>query len=106
MTDWCSRMRLPMWEHQSREWEHRDAKARMRKWQMRTGKTKTSIDEACYWHETDQIDGVIVFGPNNVHLNWARKEVPKHVWDGVEYRSLAWNTSESHKLAWCRWFDN
>lgn len=106
MADWCPRMRLQMWRHQAAEWEHRDAKARMRKWQMRTGKTKTSIDEACYWHETGQVDGVIVFGPNNVHLNWARKEIPKHVWEGVQYRSLAWNTSESHKAAWGRWFDS
>lgn len=105
MTDWPDRMRLPMWRHQAKEWEHRDDKARMRKWQMRTGKTKMCIDEACYWYERGEIDGVIIFGPNNVHLNWARKEVPKHVWTGTPYRSLAWNTTESHKASWCQWFD-
>ncbi len=105
-TDWCSHFQLPAWEHQLREWEHRDDKARMLRWQMRTGKTKAMIDLACYLYKEGKIDGVIVAGPNNVHLNWARKEVPKHIWDGVKYRSLAWDTSKSRNVAWARWFDN
>lgn len=106
MTDWCSRFRMPAWEHQLREWEHRDDKARMLRWQMRTGKTKAMIDLACYLHEKGEIDGVIVAGPNNVHLNWARKEVPKHVWEGVRYRSIAWDTTKSRNVSWGKWFDN
>src|SRR6476619_4875034 len=98
-------MRMPQWEHQRREWEHRDTKARMRRWQMRTGKTKQSIDEMCYWHENGKVDAVLVFGPNNVHLNWARKEIPKHVWDGVQYRTVAWDTTKSRNVGWCQWFE-
>ena len=104
--DWCSRFRLPPWEHQRREWEFRDTKARMLRWQMRTGKTKAMIDLACYLHAEGKIDGVIVAGPNNVHLNWARKEVPKHIWDGTKYRSIAWDTAKSRNVTWSRWFSN
>lgn len=104
--DWCSRFVWPAWEHQLKEWEHRDDKARMLRWQMRTGKTKAMIDLACYLYEAGKIDGVIVAGPNNVHMNWARKEVPKHCWEGVKYRSVAWDTSKSRNVAWGRWFDN
>lgn len=103
--DWCKRFRVPAWEHQLREWEHRDDKARMLRWQMRTGKTKAMIDLACYHWERGNIDGVIVVGPNNVHLNWARKEVPKHIWSDVWHRSVAWDTSKSRNVSWCQWFD-
>lgn len=103
--DWCSHFRMPAWEHQLREWEHRDDKARMLRWQMRTGKTKAIIDLACYLYKTGKIDGVIVAGPNNVHLNWARKEVPKHIWSSVRHRSVAWDTAKSRNVAWGKWFD-
>lgn len=94
-----------MWRHQSAEWGHRDDRERMLKWQMRTGKTKSIIDQCFYWYETGQIDGVLIFGPNNVHANWGRKEIPKHAWEGVPRRAMTWVTSESHKAAWCQRFE-
>lgn len=83
----------PNWKHQDREFElHRDAVARALHWQMRTGKTKAMVDLACYLHAQGRIDGVLVLGPNNVHANWIRREVPEHHWLGIPFSAMAWNT--------------
>ena len=54
-------MRLPQYTHQKAEYlAHRDDAARAYFWQMRTGKSKMVVDNACYLEEGDKIDGVIV----------------------------------------------
>lgn len=84
------------YKHQAREFEeHRDDAARALIWQMRTGKTKAMIDLACYLWEQLEIDGVVVVAPNNVHLNWQRRELPIHHWDTVPRRSFVWDASKS-----------
>jgi SNF2 family DNA or RNA helicase len=90
---WDREFMFPAWDHQTKEFEeHKDDHARALHWQMRTGKTKAMIDLACYLHKTGKIDGVLILGPNNVHANWVRREIPAHHWLGVSFRSLAWNS--------------
>ncbi len=58
--------------HQLRECEdHADAVARAKAWTMRTGKSKSTIDKACYLHAQGLIDAVLVVAPNGVH--WVAK---------------------------------
>jgi SNF2 family DNA or RNA helicase len=100
-TDWHLRFRIPAWPHQAEEFDlHRDDDGRMLRWQMRTGKTKAAIDKACYRYETGRIDSLIVAAPNNVHANWARKELPKHVWRGLPWKAIIWDTSKSARVWW------
>src|SRR4051812_43680416 len=88
--DWD--FRLPNYEHQDREfWLYRDIMARALIWQMRTGKSKAMIDLACYLFKACEIDAVVVVAPNNVHLNWQRRELPKHLWPSVRSRSFVWD---------------
>lgn len=98
--DHSSRFVVPNWAHQEREWARRDDPSRMLKWQMRTGKTKAMVDLACYLFAEGRIDGVLVAAPNNIHVNWIRREIPKHTWEGLRYRSLAWNASQRKVAAW------
>lgn len=91
--DWAREFMHPNWRHQDREFElHRDARARALHWQMRTGKTKAMVDLACYLYSQGRIDGVLVLGPNNVHANWMRREIPEHHWLGIPFSAMAWNT--------------
>lgn len=88
--------RFPNYRHQGEEFElHRDDPARALIWQMRTGKSKAMIDLACYLFKACEIDGVVVVAPNNVHLNWQRRELPKHHWNSVPHESFVWDAVKS-----------
>lgn len=94
------------YKHQDREFEdHRDDPARALIWQMRTGKTKAMIDLACYLWEELRIDGVLVVAPNNVHLNWQRRELPLHHWDCVPRRSFVWDATKSENVRFDQEFE-
>ncbi len=80
--------------HQWREFEaSADLPSRALFWQMRTGKTKVTIDTACHLRGRGEVDAVLVFAPNGVHENWVQRELPAHHWDAVDHWSLAWRTS-------------
>ncbi len=79
--------------HQLREFEvSADLPARALLWQMRTGKTKVVIDQACHLFKAGKIDAVLLFAPNGVHENWTRRELPRHHWDSVDRDVLVWRT--------------
>lgn len=90
--------RFPNYRHQQDEWDrHRDDDARALLWQMRTGKTKATLDLACYRWAKGDIKAVLVIAPNGVHCNWVRRQLPQHMWETVPYVAHAWQASESHK---------
>lgn len=90
--------RLPNYRHQQDEWDrHRDDDARALLWQMRTGKTKATLDLACYRRQKGDIQAMLVIAPNGVHVNWVRRQLPQHMWETVPYVAHAWQASESHK---------
>lgn len=80
--------------HQLREFElSADMPSRALIWQMRTGKSKLMVDTACHLYAVSRdIDAVLVFAPNGVHENWARRELPIHHWDNVPYSTFVWRT--------------
>lgn len=91
-------LRLPNFKHQQTEWErHRDDDARALLWQMRTGKTKATLDLACYRWAKGDIQAVLVIAPNGVHCNWVRRQLPVHMWNTVPYVAHAWQASEAAK---------
>lgn len=70
--------------HQRDEWERsREEVARAIFWEQGTGKSKLTIDTACWLYLRGLIDGVLVVAPNGVHRNWVEKEIPDHVPDEV-----------------------
>lgn len=70
--------------HQRDEWERsREEAARAIFWEQGTGKSKLTIDTACWLYLRGLIDGVLVVAPNGVHRNWVEKEIPDHVPDEV-----------------------
>lgn len=70
--------------HQREEWlRSREEEARAIFWEQGTGKSKLTIDTACWLWLRGLIDGVLVVAPNGVHRNWVEKEIPDHVPDDV-----------------------
>ena len=41
--------------------------------EMGTGKTKVTIDNACYLYTQKEISSVIVIAPNSVYRNWIQE---------------------------------
>ena len=96
--------KTPPFLHQIKEYEgHFGSAIRAKGWTMRTGKSKSVIDKACFLHtvggERGKIDGVLVFAPNGVHANWVVRELPAHMWDGVPYTSLVWHSTRMGTIA-------
>ncbi len=70
--------------HQKDEWDRsREEEARAIFWEQGTGKSKLTIDTACWLWNRGLIDGVLIVAPNGVHRNWTEKEIPDHVPDEV-----------------------
>lgn len=93
---YLSRFKTKPYEHQIKEFEKfKDIRGRALLWQMRSGKSKTIVDLACYLYSEGKIDGVVVVAPNGVHANWHLVEIPKHSWDGIIYDSFVWVSSTS-----------
>ena len=89
-------MKTEQWFHQKTEYDkYRDCPARFLGWQMRTGKTKAIIDNACWLAKECKITGVLVIAPNGVHNNWAIRELPRHNWDNVSYCAFVWKNSNT-----------
>lgn len=70
--------------YQRAEWEQsRDEAARAIFWEQGLGKSKLTIDTACWLFEQGKIDAVVVVAPNGVHRNWVEEEIPAHVPDSI-----------------------
>lgn len=76
--------RVAPFPHQREEWEqHRETPGRLILWEQGTGKSKATIDQACWCFDRGLIDAVIVVAPNGVHRNWVEEEIPAHVPDRI-----------------------
>ena len=57
-----------------------------------TGKSKVTIDTACWLWMNDKIDAVMIIAPNGVHQNWIINEFPAHTPDYVDYKGAWWGS--------------
>ena len=65
--------------------------------EMGTGKTWIIINNVAELWADKEINGVLVFAPNGVHVNWTNIELPLHTPDWVRYRMAAWSSSPTKK---------
>lgn len=68
--------------------------------EQRTGKTKTTIDEASYLFLSGRIGALLVVAPSGVHSNWIRDEIPLHMPDEVERICIEWRASKARQKLW------
>ena len=84
MSDVTYPFRSEPFPYQRGEWEaYRSANARAIFWEQGLGKSKLTIDMACWLYLKDLIDAVVIVAPNGVHRNWVEEEIPAHVPDLV-----------------------
>lgn len=70
--------------HQLEEWNRsREEVARAIFWEQGTGKSKLTIDTACWLWLLRRIDAVVIVAPNGVHRNWVEQEIPDHTPDAI-----------------------
>ena len=88
------------WKHQRAELEsYYDSEARALFWQMRTGKSKVIIDTACQLYREGKINSVVICAPNGVHDNWILRQIPEHIWEGIDYKTLCWKADTAGENA-------
>lgn len=91
-------MKTEPWKHQQKEYEETlDIKARALLWQMRSGKSKVILDQMSNLYLTSDLNGGLILAPSGVHLNWTKREVPKHMWEGINVTTMPWISSLSKK---------
>jgi hypothetical protein len=74
--------------------------------EMGTGKSKIIIDTAAYLWQKGLINFLLVVAPNDVHKNWAYKEIPAHLPDWCERRVCVWTgtmKAAQWKSFWSLW---
>ena len=61
-----------------------------------TGKTLVGIANFTHLFRKGEINGVIIVGPNGVHDNWTRIEIPKHciLDENREYHVATWHGND------------
>jgi SNF2 family DNA or RNA helicase len=60
--------------------------------EMRTGKSKLTLDVAAYQFHDNKIDALLIISPNGVARNWVTEEVPTHLHDNTNYRTVLWQS--------------
>lgn len=67
--------------------------------EMGTGKTWIAMINLARLWEQKQCDAALVFAPNGVHINWVRKELPKHMPLDTDWAASAWGGKKSEQEA-------
>lgn len=69
---------------------------------MGTGKSKVTIDTACYQYQKGNTDCLLVLAPTGVEENWVSQEIPAHIWDGIDYLAVYYrpNARVKEKKEW------
>ena len=65
--------------------------------EMGTGKTKVALDTMSMLFERNKIDACVVIAPKGVYDNWLRLEIPAHVPERLETRTLRWKPVTTKK---------
>ena len=68
--------------------------------EMGTGKSKVLIDNVSMLYDRGDINGLLLIAPKGVYKNWHTGEIPTHMADHIEKKSVLWTaliTKEKQK---------
>jgi hypothetical protein len=60
--------------------------------EQRCGKSKVLLDTAAYNYRLGKISALLVIAPNGVNYNWVTEEIPFHLPEDTNYRTLLWRS--------------
>jgi SNF2 family DNA or RNA helicase len=69
--------------------------------QMRTGKSKITLDKAGYLYTQGRINLFVVIAPNGVHSKWVKDDVPADIPDYISYKTAIWKSGNKKAMAEC-----
>ena len=58
--------------------------------EMGTGKSKVLIDNISMLYDNGKINGVLIVAPKGVVKNWYESEIPTHLVDHIEHKTVLW----------------
>ena len=65
--------------------------------EMGTGKSKVLIDNISMLYDNGKINGVLIVAPKGVVKNWYESEIPTHLVDHIEHKTVLWQPSITKK---------
>ena len=65
--------------------------------EMGTGKSKVLIDNIAMLYDAGKINGVLIISPKGVYKNWHDGEIPTHLPDHIEHKSVLWQALINQK---------
>ena len=60
--------------------------------EMGTGKSKVLIDNISMLYDNGKINGVLIVAPKGVVKNWYEGEIPTHLVDHIEHKTVLWQS--------------
>ena len=64
---------------------------------MGTGKSKIIIDNIAVLYDRGKINGALIIAPKSITGNWDSLEIPAHMPEHVDYRSIVWSPEKTKK---------
>ena len=65
--------------------------------EMGTGKTKVAIDNISMLYDKGKINGALIIAPKGVYKNWYSEELPTHLAEHVEHKTVLWQATINKK---------
>ena len=63
--------------------------------EMGTGKSKVLIDNVSMLYDKGDINGLLLIAPKGVYKNWYDSEIPTHMADHIEKKTVLWTASHT-----------
>ena len=63
--------------------------------EMGTGKSKVLIDNVSMLYDKGEINGLLLIAPKGVYKNWYDSEIPVHMADHIEKKTVLWTASHT-----------
>ena len=65
--------------------------------EMGTGKTKVLIDNLAMLYDKGKVNGALIIAPKGVVGTWYNNEIPTHLPDHIDYKSVLWKAAITKK---------
>ena len=65
--------------------------------EMGTGKSKVLLDNISMLYDKGKINGALIVAPKGVYKNWYDSEIPEHLVDHIEKKTVLWQANITAK---------
>ena len=85
-------------EHQLKAWDlSKDKESFALFMEMGTGKSKVLLENIAMLYDKGKINGVLIVAPKGVYKNWYDSEIPEHLVNHIQKKTILWKASITQK---------